>query len=194
MTTEQFNILPVNEKAILVAKDVLAQIKAEKYIAYEGSYISFYGSLPFEGSIKENFNELPQCKVCALGSMLLSSTHLGNVLTTKDMPDYPDADELRDSEKITNLFNSIFTDKQLLMIETTFEGYSEFYDHNKSGIKKKFQEEFNYYECSDRYAKEKLTFDETLACEMFYRKYKDSEKRLKAICRNIIKNNGVFIP
>lgn len=197
MTTQEFNALPNNEKAVLVAKDVLEQVKANKYIASVGIYLYvFGGGFKFDGSIKENFDQIQQCKVCALGSMLMSSTHLGNILTTSDIDNYPEADDLRDSEKITELFSSIFTNKQLLLIETAFEGYSDFWALNKRQIKKYYQEVFTYNETSDRYAegKEKLTFEETLACEMFNRKYDEDEKRLNAICRNIIKNKGVFIP
>ena len=196
MTTEQFNALPTNEKAVLVAKDVLLQIKAKRYIPSTGRYIMFQDDIPFEGSIKENFDQIPECEVCALGSMLMSSTHLGNILTTDDIGSNPDGDDLRESKKITKLFSSIFTDKQLLLIESTFEGYSEFkgMGDSKTDIKKRYQEDFIYEELSDRYSTETLTFDETLACEMFFRKYHDSDKRLNAICRNIIKNNGIFIP
>ena len=194
MKTEQFNALPNNEKAVLVAKDVLAQIKADKYVPDTGTYIYIQGGFDFNGSIKENFDQIEECKVCALGSMLMSSTHLGNILTTSDINRFPDADDLRRSEKVTELFSSIFTNKQLLLIETAFEGHTEFFGKTKRQLKKTYQENFSYYEPYDRYANEKLTFDETLACEIFHRKYDDNDKRLNAICRNIIRNNGVFIP
>jgi hypothetical protein len=194
MTTEQFNALPKNEKAVLVAKDVLAQIKAKKYLPREGHYIHIAGGYNFNGSIKENFDQIKECTVCALGSMLMSSTHLGNILTTKDINSFPDKNDLKHSEKVTELFASIFTDKQLLLIETAFEGYTKFLEETKAEIKKYYQEDFIYQECDDRYATETLTFDETLACEMFYRKYYTGDKRLNAICRNIIKNGGIFIP
>jgi hypothetical protein len=194
MTTQEFNTLPTNEKAVLVAKDVLAQVKAKRYKPKVGTYMYVVDGYKFEGSIKENFNKIEECQVCALGSMLMSSTHLGNILTTKDITAFPDRDFLRRSEKVTELFYSIFNDKQLLLIETAFEGYTYFWDLNKTQIKTQFQEDFRYHESSDRYSIEELTFDETLACEMFNRKYPAAEKRLNAMCRNIIKNKGVFIP
>lgn len=194
MTTQEFNTLPTNEKAVLVAKDVLAQVKAKRYKPKVGTYVYVANGYKFEGSIKENFNKIEECQVCALGSMLMSSTHLGNILTTSDITAFLDRDFLRRSEKVTELFYSIFNDKQLLLIETAFEGYTYFFELNKTLIKKQFQKDFRYHESSDRYADEILTFDETLACEMFHRKYPAAEKRLNAICRNIIKNNGVFIP
>jgi hypothetical protein len=194
MTTQQFNALPTNEKAVLVAKDVLLQIKAKKYIPDTGNYIHVFGGYNFNGSIKENFDQIKECRVCALGSMLMSSTHLGNILTTSDINSYPDRNDLRRSQKITELFSSIFTEKQLLLIEVAFEGYSLFCDITKREIKNLYEQDFKYREASDRYSKETLTFDESLSCEMFNRKYDDDDKRLKAICRNIIKNSGVFIP
>jgi hypothetical protein len=194
MKTKQFNRLSVNEKAVLVAEDVLLQISAKRYTPKRGSYLIVRGGYNFRGSIKDNFDTIQECQVCALGSMLMSSTHLGNLLTTEDLHHAPSSWEMRRSEKVTQLFNSIFTNKQLLMIETAFEGYSRFNQKTLTQIKTDYKKNFIYDEPNARYSKEKLTFDETLACEMFNRKYKDSEKRLKAICRNIIKNNGVFIP
>lgn len=194
MTAQEFNTLPTNEKAVLVAKDVLTQIKAKRYKPRVGTYMHIASGYKFVGNIKENFNKIEECQVCALGSMLMSSTHLGNILTTKDIKPCLDRDDLRRSEKVTELFSSIFTNKQLLLIETAFEGYSFFYDINKTLIKKLYQKVFRYHESSDRYADEILTFDETLACEMFHRKYPAAEKRLNAMCRNIVRNNGVFIP
>ena len=87
MTTEKFNKLSKKQKAVLVAKDVLAQLKCGKYTPKTASYIKIYDEnfQPIEGSIKDNFDKVPQCHVCAIGATLLSATHLGNVLEFKDI-------------------------------------------------------------------------------------------------------------
>jgi hypothetical protein len=146
MTTQDFNKLSVNEKAVLVAKDVLEQIKAKKYTPKKAIYLNVIGGFNFEGSIKENFDKIQECKVCALGSMLMSSTHLGNILTTEDLPTIASSQDLKNSEKITELFNSIFTNHQLLMIESAFEGYTPFWKYTKNELKNLSKEDFNFNE------------------------------------------------
>jgi hypothetical protein len=196
MTTKQFNKLSKAKKAVLVAQDVLAQLNANKYTAQTGVYVRFDDEIEFEGDIKSNFDKLPRCSVCALGSILLSCTNLGNVLTTDIIDDYRIGhDELQDDDGVKKLFSSIFSDKQLLMIETSFEGYSAWECWTVSDIKKHSKIGFSYFEAFDRYADgERLSFEETLACQKLFLKYDSDQERLEAICNNIIKNNGVFIP
>jgi hypothetical protein len=195
MTTKQFNELSKDKKAVLVAQDVLAQIAANKYVPNTGAYVKFEEDISFKGDIKSNFDKLPQCQVCALGSMLLSCTNLGNVLTTDIISnDGIGHWELQD-DGVKELFSSIFSDKQLLMIETSFEGYSYWENYTVSDIKKHSKLGFDYIEYSDRYADdETLSFEETLSCQKLFLKYHSDQERLEAICNNIIKNNGVFIP
>ena len=60
MTTTEFNKLPRREKAILVAKDILKQIKLERYIPATGLYTRFSEKnnelRRTDLDIKENFN------------------------------------------------------------------------------------------------------------------------------------------
>jgi hypothetical protein len=195
MTTKQFNELSKDKKAVLVAKDVLAQIAANKYIPNTGAYVRFEYEIDFEGDIKSNFNKLPQCSVCALGSMLLSCTNLGNVLTTDIISNDTIGHYELKNDDVKELFSSIFSDKQLLMIETSFEGYSDWESYTISYIKDWFKQDFYYSEASDRYADdERLSFEETLDCQALFLKFDSDQERLEAICNNIIRNNGIFIP
>jgi hypothetical protein len=195
MTTKQFNELSKDKKAVLVAKDVLAQIAANKYMPNTGAYVHFDYEIDFEGDIKSNFDKLPQCSVCALGSMLLSCTNLVNILTTDIIiNDRIGHYELKNDD-VKELFSSIFSDKQLLMIETSFEGYSDWESYTISYIKDWFKQDFYYSEASDRYADdERLIFEETLDCQALFLKFDSDQERLEAICNNIIRNNGIFIP
>lgn len=194
MTTKQFQKLSKAKKAVLVAKDVLEQLAAKKYRANTGNYISFDGQIPFEGDIKSNFDKLPSCKVCALGSMLLSCTKLGNVLTTDDIDTSVGHSDLTSSDNVRVLFDSIFSNKQLLLIETAFEGYNDWKYMSNSDEFKEYEKDFEYYQSADRYGDdETLSFEEASACTKFYMKYR-KDVRLIAICNNIIENDGTFIP
>lgn len=176
MTPSQFKRLSKSKKAILVAQDVLQQIKAKKYIPEKGAYITNVWHDIKEGDIRKQFDKIKTCEVCALGSMLLSCINLGNSITTDDL-NLDVAGSVRgiNSFKIEGLFNSIFDPYQLLLIETSFE---------------------NYNSDSDRYANDvlgqRLSDDDIYKCGKFYYKYTTSLNRIKAICNNIIKNNGIF--
>lgn len=179
MTVKQFDKLSKNKKAVLVAQDVLAQLEAEKYIAHTGNYIDSYNSTQdFKGDIKEQFDTLEPCGVCALGSMLLSATHLGNKLTFDDLSISCSGIEDINNLKVISLFNSIFKPKQLLLIETAFEGYNSFAMDSRFG--------------RDVLAQQ-LTVKEYDSCNKFFEKYRISGERLTAICNNIIRNSGTFV-
>jgi hypothetical protein len=200
LTVEEFDALPKNEKAVLVAKDVLKQIKLKKYIPKVGSYIKRSDDyslkalgLKKKDDVKNNFDKIPPCRVCVLGSMLLSCTNLGNRLTFSDV-DIINGDRIDNlnKPKIKKLFNSIFDAYQLLLIENAFEKPSEI---------------------ADRYAKNilglKLSEEDFDKCENFYYKYNNNNnnnnntgynydypaasERMVAICENIIKNKGTFV-
>jgi hypothetical protein len=191
LTVEEFDALPKNEKAVLVAKDVLKQIKLKKYIPNAGFYIKKnWGiddlkdlGLKKKDDVRNNFDKIPQCQVCALGSMLLSCTKLGNRLTFNDVDIINGVRIQRlNKPKIKKLFNSIFDGYQLLLIENAFEGSSF---------------------TSDRYAKDilghKLSDSDYNKCNKFYFMYgmyctdESTHNRMVAICKNIIKNKGTFV-
>lgn len=186
MTTEKFNLLTKSEKVVLVAKDVISQIKAEKYIPNTGSYIgSIHTKEIIKGDIKSNFNKIENCKVCALGSMLLSCTHLGNKLTIDNLDlnlSSIGSLDLED-EEIKSLFSSIFTPKQLALIEQAFEG-------NDGEI---YIKRFDFFRYSYDVLSTDLTEQEWSDCNNFYYTYDNDEVRLIAICKNIIKNKGKFV-
>jgi len=193
ITTKKFNALSMEQKAVLVAEDILLQIEANKYIPAQGQYVAFNYEILFSGDIKENFEKLPECRVCAIGSFLLSSTHLGNVLSTEDIDLSLGVYDLRNNKNISSLLSSVFTNKQLLLIETAFEGYSS-WRCDKIPTDSKIIADFEYAEFEHRFIKMALTFEQVKACEEFKRAYPNSEIRLKAICNNIIRNKGIFIP
>lgn len=191
MTTEEFYALPRNERAVLVAKDIIAQVNNGKYYPKQGAYLNFTYITDWMGikalkeavdeglDIKENFHLIPNgCAACAIGATILSCTHLGNKLKFSDIRASRLGIYDLDKASIKELLDSVFNPEQLLMIETAFEGWSY---------------------SADRYARTVLDVDlETSvyrACDLFYGKYcNDPEERMIAIYQNIIDNNGVFVP
>lgn len=204
MTTKQFNRLSKAKKAVLVAEDILLQLTTEKYIANTGTYImieksEFELNVEKEDDIKSNFDKINHCEVCALGSVLLSCTKMGNLLTFNDINIENSSIDSINNNNVKKLLSSVFDTHTLLLIETAFEGYEPFeYAYNLNEYKEYWELEGNEYsEAADRFAKniyeETLSFEECAACTKFFRKYKDDDKRLRAICKNIIKNNGKFV-
>jgi len=190
MTAKEFEKLKPYQKRVAIAKDILEQIKAKRYIARAGSYIES-AKLPGGGEtpIKKNFNKIKECHVCQIGAIILSTTKFRNKLIKDDVGG--------GLHTITNnvyeILKDIFSPKQLLLIEEAYE---------------------SPYCTGDRYAykideKIGLDWDEEDACQDFYdqflpENYDDldedkntamaDEDRMIAIMRNIIKHRGTFKP
>ena len=193
MTTEQFYALPMNERAVLVAKDVIAQVESGRYSPTKGHYFNLTRGFAYtcreeytllekaekEGlDVKENFHLIPKgCTACAIGATILSCTHLGNKLKFSDLGLGSASVTDLDKTSIRELLASVFSPEQLLMIETAFEGYrmdSDRYAINVLGVH--------------------LERSVYLDCDAFYDRYDNSTDTIIAIYQNIIDNNGVFVP
>lgn len=173
MKTETFNKLPISQKKVLIATDVLKQIKAKKYIAKRGYYVDaiIYNG-DYHESVKENFKKLRNCTVCAMGSILVSTTNFKNVLTFDDI----DIGSNENSHA-WDLLKDIFEPKEIHLIENCFEGFDE------NGCRVAF----------GRFNMPEDTSVEEVA-DSYKNKFNDSEKRLISIMKNIIRNKGKFIP
>ncbi len=109
MKTEDFYKLSREERAVLVANDVIAQLKAKKYIALNGSYITYRkNSGRTEGQIKDEFDNI-FCKVCALGATLSQEECVKchdfytNFNDSCDEDDYEDSDDEGSSDSENRL-------------------------------------------------------------------------------------------
>lgn len=170
------------QQKVIVAKDVIAHMKADIYRAHTGSYITDiiddeYTSLKWEDgtkdlNVKDNWERIAHCKVCGVGACLMSITKFKNELSFKDLP----GNIQRFEDKHIKLLKSVFTPKELIMIEVAFEGY--------------------YNESSDNIGRDimkgKLTDTERLKCMNLYSTHASSNNRLIAIMQNIITNKGVI--
>ena len=213
LTKKQFLNVSKEQKAILVATDILKQIKNETYYPEAGVYIDdVYHSYNI---IDEDypFNNIRHCSVCVIGSSIVSAAKLSGVLDLEDIGSVLDDF----SDDATDLLNSVFTLKEQLIMETCFEGYTKIpytdieYDEFGNIVIYTALEKFKKYidESTFVYSKErptfanknkdrvvfnKLSYKEVLKCLVFRSKYKNDKNLLVGIMKNIIKNNGVFIP
>ena len=170
----KFESLSSAEQRVLIAKDVLAQVKAEKFIPRRGNYIknlTIKGGQPSGGSVQKHFDEIT-CSCCALGACLLSATKFKNKLEFGDIYDMVSRNSSWD------LLKGIFSAEQLNMIEYAFEA-----SHSGSRVGEDSFGEYNKYNCN-----------EIVKCVDFGKSFPYESDRLIAIMKNIIKNKGTFKP
>jgi hypothetical protein len=175
-------------KRVLIAKDVISQIKKNIWVATGGTYVSFEDANRFgfgTGFVSNSFisnskkaslqevlllnKEKRVCSCCALGAMMLSCTLYNNKVTGEDVhANYMGSgftDEIDEGIPNKNGLNRIFTNKQLKLIEQAFE--QGFIDEGAVSRRPEVQ---------------------------FGLRYNNPQKRMIAIMNNIIKNEGEFIP
>ncbi len=160
------------EKAVMIAQDCLDRIKLKQFTIAKGEYINsdyLYESFNVTDSVKEIINsnlDLPQCSMCAKGALFMCNIGRKNELSINQLWNEDDI-----SSKSKDMFN-IFGERNYHLIETAFEKTDINNSSEKSGI-----------------SEDKIS----LAIEFGF-SYINDEKRLKAICKNIIKNKGIFTP
>lgn len=182
--TKPFSRLSKIDKKIAIAKDVIQQIKIGNFDATEGCYVdintqkaeNIFSEIAGNSLQKElDTKNSIYCKVCAKGSLLLGYFHKVNNISVEDVDDFT---EIEICEKLSN----IFTNGELDLMETAFEGYivndREEILYNTIPNDDDFDEDFSIL------AQEALKF---------YNCYPNVEERLIAIMKNIIKNKGYFL-
>jgi len=165
------------QQRVLVAQDVLAQIKAKRYLASPGTWaIPTYDNpknVKGEESVQKLFatQAIKTCDVCALGGLFMSCTNLNNNTTVEELGQASDLGDTLEygDEKLSNGLNRIFTHKQLELIE-------------------------NYFENADGYFGSEIATKMTDHINLFNNKYPNPQARLKEIMNNIVENNGTFVP
>lgn len=175
----------MNKKlAVEIAKDVLAQLKVKKFIATSGDYCSLYEKndelgycygtyIDVKTSAKELFrnNKKVFCRVCALGSLFMSYVNLKNKKTVEEINRFHPHNGPNDEN--TKILLNIFHPADLIMMETVFEIGEVSQDLS-----------------GDR---DTVSKDIIQMCEDYGCGFDDEDSRLKAIMKNIIRNNGRFI-
>jgi hypothetical protein len=178
--------LTKNQMRVAIAKDVLSQIKTRKIIPQVGVWMEDpkMGSLddivynavdnyldsddtcrlmPF--SAQDYTKKVKNCRVCALGSIFVSSVNLFNGV------EFDNGEEVYDCfENLkTSPLNRYFSPEELELIEGCFEG-------------------------DDGLHADRLNTRDRGVAIAFTNKYPIVKKRLEAIMNNIIKNDGSFKP
>lgn len=172
------------EKRVMIAKDVLAQIKAKRYIAESGTWVDANWNILSEIDGTESVQKLfadrtiETCNVCALGGLFMSCTNLNNNTCVDDINYGGEGSELgamiEYGDTLSNGLNKIFSKKQLQLIEVYFErGDGWFGEDGFSG---------DYIGEDSRHVKD------------FNDAYPDDDERLVEIMKNIVANDGTFVP
>jgi len=166
-------------RRVLVAQDVIAQIKAKRFTAETGTWTDMRApgtsQLEHDASFQETFLDNPgvKCQCCAVGSLFLGCTLFTNKIENAEVDDNWELGALLfERHKFGNGFEKLFSLKQLGLIEAAFEGETNFFQDDDWGV-------------SDK---------EYSAATDFYLNHVNAEKRLIAIMKNIIANKGTFKP
>ena len=172
-----------NEMAVAIARDVLKHLRSLKvrdrngYVGLNDKYECTPKSLSNLSGKEQLQNHLPvvvkYCDVCALGACFLSYVRLYDKIQVSSLVQSYDFG--LKSDKLVSILNVCFSLEQRNLIESAFE-----LNRMDEGI----------YGTKHIYAAEDAV---DYAIE-FGKQYEDPKERLRAIMKNIIKNNGQFCP
>lgn len=172
-------------KAVAIAKDVLFNLRTQKYSASPGQYCSISSNFE-EADPKEGNHQSPTnmqkvmvhnsttCDVCAIGSLIASDIKLNNKFSRHYDLEYIDpTDKDDDGTTFISRLEKFFTRKELVLMEHTFECCPE------TSIVPN-HERYRTPEESDRAAD-------------LGRRYSSDNDRLAYIMTNVVRNKGQFI-
>lgn len=170
---EKFKAATKAERAVMVAKDALSMLGKGKITAATGSWVDLPGSI-FDGVKPEDEKNIQicdltdsagfkGCQTCALGALMLSEIRHTNKLALNDVLLTLDYDEHG------YRLDKIFSPAQQKLMEFAFEGGR------------------GYFNTDD------IPANQIAKLDSFYLKYPDETDRLRAILKNVIKNNGKFV-
>jgi hypothetical protein len=203
-----FKKASLTQKRVLIAKDVIAQIKAKKIKPESGSFVHVekiqgfmsstdaearHGSWNFAmnklsdtkgyaADVRQLYldNTLQQCSCCALGGMFMSCTLYNNNTTVEDLS-YAGADigDVILDEGDKSIPNGLNKFFSLVQLRLIEQTFEGDQGAINSGM------DDGTGEIIDKFSPR---------AEAFYTKYKKPKDRLIAIMQNIINNNGTFKP
>lgn len=177
---EQFEKLSVTKRRIVIAKDVLNQMRTGFLVPKSGIYVrsnELSKASNDDLELKEVFDKDKRCIACGIGSLFVCSVKLFNKLKLADVAtNYSMFSPFEISkENIHQYLKEYFSEFELDKIEAAFEKTDSLYNRSI-------------------YTKGKITtitnaskyFDTPAGSNL------NGKQRLKAIMNNIIKNNGIF--
>lgn len=129
ITEAQFKKLTPAERRVLVAKDVLAALKAGRLSAQRGTYLSIdkwdeYGNSaacePYRKSVdaRSEFAKFDQCGVCARGACVIAAIERFDRVSVGGMGRYSTLSDLASDSKI---IGDVFPVSMMLSMESLFE-------------------------------------------------------------------------
>lgn len=207
---EWFNSLPVAEKRVEIAKDVIRSLATRefennrKYLELNDHIGGFEPQCDIQDKIESSKQDGKIfCSGCAISGLFYSSIMLGNGVKSNCFSKisylYYDGDEIYDQMK------GIFSREQLGLIESTYEGHVNFSLNRGVPVREALRFEKwgqdRRNEFNNHRENEAMNFFEKLGCvgfnyeadPVFYADLKYVRMRLMVeIMENIIKNKGTF--
>jgi hypothetical protein len=204
-----FKKATVTQKRVLIAKDVIAQIKAKKIKPEQGSFVMvekvkgfissteaeeregayhyawnrLYDSEGSDADVRKLYleNKIQQCSCCALGGMFMSCTLYNNNTTVESLGYVGDdiGSALYKSSEPGSISNGLDKFFSVAQLRLIEQTFEGNNGVVNSGADDDDGEEFDKF---------------SPKAEAFYEKYKKPKDRLIAIMQNIIANNGTFKP
>ena len=131
-----FEALPANEKRVLIARDVIAQLAIGKLEAQSGTYVET------DATVKKASQDLQvllkpkdvSCTVCGIGALFVCGVQRGNDLKASSVHLFEDDNVNVGGFQAYAYLRRYFSNSQLKMIEAAFEQWA----HDKGG-------DFAYY-------------------------------------------------
>lgn len=183
------------KQRVEVAKDVLKQLRYKRIKVTPGEYVSVPMSedeVPALMDLGDNRREKSKnlakklfarkdCQVCARGAMFLSGIGLYNKLEVTQFTGQSShwSDRFTFQDETLDWTKDNFGREQSALIENAFEGRNITTDYGEAGV-------------DGHRIDEDYTIVYHGPAVDFYNKYPDPVDRLRAIMKNIIKNEGVF--
>ncbi len=189
-----------SERRVLLAKDVLAHLKAKRIKPTDGLFMRMFVdeatsetySLDNKIQLHKLLNKgVEPCEVCADGALIYAAAMRFNKMTDRDVDmNLYDNEISADPEPFMNMLKKWFGEKQSALIDIAFEAGKGAYtwrgdinNYGKQRVKGLTEEEFRQ---AVRFYNDNYDFGISTD--------KVSEKILVAIMKNIILNNGTFKP
>ena len=183
----RFRKMPRDKQRVMIAKDVLELLDAEKIVAHPGTYLGldesvsqkYWGGEEWDdgdGSYKEIeaipdadkvqlhklIEESPTCEVCGIGACFVAAVRRADQATVGDLKCGSNDRYMR------RYLSQWFSRSEISEIEVAFEQSTVF--------------------------ARGLPFSRAVAAVEFGRRYNDDNERLRAIFQNIVDNGGNFVP
>ena len=168
-----FSKLTKPQQRVAIAKDVIARIKTKQFKPEADTFIRGLNGNDDDMSVEQLVNkEHVECDVCAKGGLFLSLIGFVNNFKIEDFAQgtwggVDGHDNAALNSKAMRKLQKIFSETQLALIESAFEGMR--LDYNIG-----------------------ITNDQFKKCKSIYKRFKSDKNRLIHICENIIKNKGTF--